>query len=184
MANGASQVIILAEDQEHQNLVWHYLKRCTVYRDRMGRVRKAALPGKKGCGSQYVREQFPREVQACRSRHANTLLIAITDADNLSVDEREQTLHNALAQSTYPAIQESDPVVILIPKWQVETWVKCLLGHTIREDDKTSDQPPVSAREITEAAGILHDWSRPNAPAGATCVDSLRAALPRWGRIC
>ena len=40
MPDRASIVVILAEDQEHQNLVWHYLKHCTAYKKKMGCVRK------------------------------------------------------------------------------------------------------------------------------------------------
>ena len=120
---------------------------------------------------------------ACRARHANTLLIVVTDADDLTVNDREQTLRDALAQHGYPVIKNAEPVVILIPKWQVETWVKCLLGQTVLESDKESDKPPVSSREITEAAGVLFARARPNASVGGTCVDSLRAALPSWRRI-
>ncbi|MGA2705541.1 MAG: hypothetical protein ABSH35_31220 [Isosphaeraceae bacterium] len=182
MPDRASIVVILAEDQEHQNLVWHYLKHCTAYKKKMGCVRKVPLPGGRGCGSQYVRQQFPGQVAACRGRHASNLLIVITDADHLSAAEREQTLCDELTQNNQPAIGE-DPIVILVPKWQVETWVKCLLGQAVQEDDKDTDKPAVTAPQVIAAASTLHDWARLNAQIGATCVDSLRSALPRWRRI-
>jgi len=182
MPDRASIVVILAEDQEHQNLVWHYLKHCSAYKKEMGRVRRLPLPGGRGCGSQYVRQQFPRHVAACRGRTASNLLIVITDADNISAAERERTLCDELTRNNQPAIGE-DPIVILVPKWQVETWVKCLLGHAVQEDDEDTDKPPVTAAQVTSAASTLHDWARLNAQIGATCVDSLRSALPRWRRI-
>jgi hypothetical protein len=183
MPDHPSTVVILAEDQEHQNLVWHYLKNCTPYKKKMGRVRKVALPGNRGSGSQYVREKFPQEVAACRGRYAKNLLIVITDADNLSAAERERTLHNELSQSNHDAIKADEPIVVLVPKWQVETWVKCLLGQSVLESDKNTDRPPVTAEQIIVSSGTLYDWARPNAQIGKTCVDSLRNALSRWRSI-
>ena len=183
MPDHPSTVVILAEDQEHQNLVWHYLKHCTPYKKKMGRVRKVALPGSRGCGSQYVREQFPVQVAACRGQHASNLLIVITDADNLSAVERERTLHNELTQDNHDAIKAEEPIVILVPKWQVETWVKCLLEQSVLESDKNTDRPAVTAGQIVNASATLYDWARPNAQVGRTCVDSLRSALPRWLKI-
>ncbi len=183
MPDHPSTVVILAEDQEHQNLVWHYLKNCTPYKKKMGRVRKVALPGSRRCGSQYVREQFPVQVAACRGQQANNLLIVITDADNLSTSERERTLSNELTQKNCDAVTVEEPIIILIPKWQVETWVKCLLGDSVLEDDPSTDMPAVTAEQIKSASSTLHSWARPNAQIGATCVDSLRSALQRWLRI-
>jgi hypothetical protein len=183
MPNLSSNVVILAEDQEHQNLVWHYLKKCPLYKKAMRKVRKVALPGNRMSGSQYVREQFPIQVAACRGRHAKTLLIVITDADNLSVAEREQTLHRELSQHNFDAVGTDEPIILFVPKWQVETWVKCLLGEIVREDDKDTDKPRVTANEIISASQTLYEWARPNAEIGAACVDSLRSVLPRWHRI-
>jgi len=183
MSEHASEVVILAEDQEHHNLVWHSLRNCAQYRRRMGRVRKVALPGSRGSGSQYVREQVPVQVAACRARRARTLLLVVTDADNLTAAGREQTLHDELARAGREPVADEEMVIIIVPKWQVETWDRCLLGQPVREDDPDPDRPPVAAGEITTAAGALYDWARPNAAVGATCVESLRAALPRWSRV-
>ena len=183
MPDHPSTVVILAEGQEDQNLVWHYLKNCTPYKKKMGRVTKVALPANRGCGSQYVRERFPKEVAACRGRHAQSLLIVITDADNKSAIERERTLHNELTQNHHDAIKAEEPIVILIPKWQVETWIKCLLGESVSESDKNTDKPAVTAMQTITASATLYKWARPNAQVGETCVHSLRSVLQRWLRI-
>ncbi len=183
MPEHPSAIVILAEDQEHQNLVWHYLKNCPQYKIKMRDVRKVDLPGGRGCGSQFVREQFPKQVAACRERYLKPLLIVITDADNLSAVEREQTLHKELAVNNHNAVNAGEPIVILVPKWQVETWIKCLVGQTMLESDNKSDRPAVTTQDLINASRTLYDWVRPNAPVGNTCVNSLNAALPRWLRI-
>lgn len=144
------------------------------------------LPGNRGCGSQYVREQFSKQVSACRStlgRKASCMLIVIADADQLTIAQREQTLHAQLTQSVGPPVVPNEPIIILIPKWQVETWIKCLLGQVMSEDDPNTDRPPVDADQIRRAARTVFDWARPGASVGATCVPSLVTALLSWRRI-
>jgi hypothetical protein len=178
-----ANILVLGEDGEHQNLVRRYL----LHAGHEGRsIRLLDLPSNRGSGSQYVREQFSKQVLACRKilgQKTRCLLIVITDADNLTVSQRERTLHDACANENQVAVAATEPIAILIPKWQVETWIKCLLGETMSEDDSRSDEPPVSSKDIQTAARILFDWSRANAQAGETCVESLKIALPRWQRI-
>ena len=133
-----------------------------------------------------MREQFPRQVKECRGtlgRRASCLLIVITDADNLTTDQRERTLHDELERAVNAPIDHAEPIVILIPKWQVETWVKCALGQVMAEDDRDSDRPPVNADQIKPAARTIFEWARPGAQVPTVCVPSLLAALLRWNKI-
>lgn len=183
MSERIANIIILSEDDEHQNLVRRYLQR-VGHNDRSFRF--VALPGNRQCGSQYVREQFPQQVHECRGtlgKRASCLLIVIADADNLTVARREQTLREQLQEAGQSAITQEEPIVILIPKWQVETWIKCLLGEMVSEDDPHTDHPPVTPEHIRQAAVRTFEWARPQAQVGPTCVPSLQAALPRWRRI-
>jgi len=183
MSNRIAQIIILAEDQEHQMLVRRYLIH-TGHERRSFRF--LPLPANRRCGSQFVRERFAEQVKECRgmlARGASNLLIVITDADNLKTTEREQNLQAELAKLGNDAVDTNEPIVILIPKWNVETWVKCLLGQSMDEENRDSDRPPVTREQITTAAAILFAWARHNAQPGGTCVASLNAALPRWRKI-
>jgi hypothetical protein len=183
VADRIANIIILGEDQEHVNLVRRYLLR-VGQNDRT--FRPVPLPGNRGCGSQHVREQFSKQVKECRGtlgRRTTCWLIVIADADDLTTAERERTLHAELTEGGETAVGQDEPIVILIPKWQVETWVKCLLGQAVSEDDRNTDRPPVTPTEIRDAARIAFDWARANAQIPATCVQSLTAALPRWRRI-
>lgn len=183
MSDRISRIIVLAEDREHQNLVRRYMLRCG---HEQRSFRFLSLPGSQGCGSQFVREEFSNQVTSCRqavSRGASCMLIVITDADHLTTLAREQTLHEALRQSGQGKIDAAEAVIILIPKWQVGTWVKCLLGQPMDEDDPNSDRPEVTAEQIKRGANALFDWARPNAQVGPVCVPSLSAAPPRWRRI-
>src|SRR5579872_147940 len=183
VADRVANIIILSEDQEHENLIRRYLQRAG-HSDRS--FRPVARPGNRLCGSQHVRERFPEQVKECRGtlgRRASCLLIVITDADNLTPPQREQTLHAEIQQAGHGPVAQTEPIVILIPKWQVETWVKCALGQTMSEEDRDSDRPPVDADQIKKAAHIVFEWARSGAQVGTTCVPSLHSALPRWRQI-
>ena len=45
----------------------------------------------------------------------------MTDADNLTVKSREQTLYGELKSVNLTAVTNDEPIVILIPKWQIRT---------------------------------------------------------------
>jgi hypothetical protein len=107
----------------------------------------------------------------------------MTDADNLSPFERRETLQEELRCQDLPAVADSEPIIIFIPKWQVETWVRCALGSQVEEFDRTTDRPAINAEQIKRAAETIYSWSRTNADIGSTCVPSLRAALSDWARI-
>jgi hypothetical protein len=184
VADRVANIFILAEDQEQQILARRYIQRASPQIAR--RIRPIDLPGSKQCGSQYVREQFPIQVKECRSRNgrkASCMLVVLTDADDLTTARREKELHEALADDGQSPVKQEEMIIIFIPKWQVETWIKCLLGEATSEADKKTDQPPVTATQIADAARTLHEWARPHAHIGATCVPSLKKALPRWRRL-
>ena len=179
MPKRVANIMILCEDLEHRNLVYRYLLKAG---QNERSVRLVPLPGNRQAGSQYVREQFPKQVRECRGvlgRRASCILIVVTDADNLTPVQRENTLLGELGDP----IEPNEPIILLIPKWNVETWVKCALGYAMLEDDRDSDRPPVNADQVKAAAHTIFDWARPAAQVEDKCVPSLTAALPRWRRI-
>src|ERR1700683_2158587 len=120
MADRIANIIILAEDQEHQNLARRYLLRVNPKNSR--RLRLVPLPGSRQGGSQYVREQIPKQVKVCRDtlgRRASCMLIVLTDADNLTTKGREETLHTAVLGDGQSGVKQAEPIILLIPKWQV-----------------------------------------------------------------
>lgn len=177
--------IILAEDLEQQNLVRRYLERCG-HAAPFRLLPLTRRPG--GSGEKYVRDQYPREVQACRSilgRRATALLVVIVDADLETTKRRAAQLENALQAAGMHAREDDEPIVVLIPKRHVETWVRALLGNQVDEVTDFTKAPystPV-ANDIQEAATELHRWTRPGAKPGPTSPPSLTASLPEWRKI-
>jgi hypothetical protein len=175
--------IILAEDAIQQNLVRRYLERC----GHRGPFRLVPLPAKGigGSGEKYVRDQYSHQVQACRSslgRRAAALLIVIIDADMETTQHRWLQLSDALKSASLSDRRDDEPIVVLIPKRHVETWIRALLGDHV---DELADytRPTPTAKEIKDAATELYVWTRPGADPGLTSPPSLTGSLPEWQKI-
>jgi len=183
MTERIANKIILAEDAEQQNLVRRYLERCG--HGAGIRLAPPAAKGPGGSGEKYVRDEYPRQVRACRSslgKRASTLLVVIVDADMETTQRRASQLSDALNTASMDERVADEPIVVLIPKRHVETWIRALLGSQV---DEVTDykNPRPAPPEIRQAAEELHQWTRPNAVPGNTSPPSLTAALSEWKRI-
>ena len=170
MTDRVSEMVLLCEDDPQAQIVRRYLDQCGLRTvEPTLRVRNASREVHGGNVS-WVLNQFPKEMEACRRRHAahaRTLLIVVVDADQGTVADRRAQLHT----------HAGDPVVVLIPKRHIETWIRSGLGQPVNEIDSYKNPAPEKAA-IRAAAHQIHGWARGNPPPGPTCVDSLRAALP------
>ncbi|NOT02033.1 MAG: hypothetical protein HOP29_15575 [Phycisphaerales bacterium] len=177
MPERISQTILLCEDDEHERLVRAYLKACGHNtKEPYLRPRNASRAVNGGNVGWVIRE-FPNELNACRKRHANTLLIVVVDADDFTTGERREQL------PCDPPLSSGDSVVILIPKRHVETWIRSATGGKVNEVDDYKRPKPTNSQIIDEAARTIRGWSRDNPTPGPTCVTSLRDALPEWRRV-
>jgi len=169
---------------EQQNLVRRYLEKCG-HNTRECRFMSPAAKGPGGSGEKYVRDQYARQVQACRSslgRRASALLVVMVDADMETTQRRASQLSDALRAASMNRRRNSEPIAVLIPKRHVETWIRALLGDQV---DELTDYtwPTPTAKEIKDAAGELFKWTHPGAGPRATSSPSLTASLPEWQKI-
>jgi hypothetical protein len=107
-----SPVVVLAEDRRQQEFI------------RRG-----------GSGEQWVRKQYATQVKAVRTRaaKASSALVIAIDADTGTVAARHRQLASLLEQASLSARSGVEPVVHLIPKRNVETWILCLTGTAVDE---------------------------------------------------
>jgi hypothetical protein len=91
-----SRVIIVVEDDHHEMLIRRYLKKRGLVEREM-RIRRS--PSGEGSAENWVRKTFANEVSNYRSRHAQTALIVVIDADKATVQHRLQQLDQALRDS-------------------------------------------------------------------------------------
>jgi hypothetical protein len=182
MAERVANVILLIEDINQENLLRRYMQ--SLGHDNRN-MRPQRLPKGHGSGEQFVREKYASEVRAVRSQLTRTkaCLIAMIDADAGSVDDRKRQLERALRDAEEPARSAAEPILNLIPKRNVETWILCLNSHVVDEVADYRRDQRVDAQSIKLAAGNLFSWTRRNQPIPNTCVPSLQDCWPEFRRV-
>ncbi len=157
----ASQVVVLAEDQRHQRLIYKYLHRF----DLQSVTRFEALPSGRGCGEQWVRERYAESVRGFRKRHAHTVLIVVIDADAGSTNRRLRQLEGALSSKRMPPRTAEEKIIHLIPKRNIETWILNLNGDQVDEETDFRHAPGIDARiEFAAQTFIRLDTAQRHAP--------------------
>jgi len=182
MAERIATIILLVEDRNQENLIRRYLQQ-RGHDNRNMYIRK--LPGGQGSGEQFVRERYAAEVRAIRSQLSRTkaCLIAMIDADSGLVEDRRRQFERALQDAEEPARSASEPILNLIPKRNVETWILCLNSEVVDELRDYRHDPRVSTQSIRQAASTLFSWTRLNPGIPNTCVPSLQECLPEFDRV-
>lgn len=150
MGNSA-QVVVLAEDQQHQNFAYHWLRRRGFG---VSQIRLLPLPAGRGAGEQYVRENYVHQLKEQRRRAASMKchLVVVVDADMLPVQQRHQQLDEALQQAGLAQRSTGEQVCVLIPKRNVETWIHYLVAGPV---DEATDYKPKTADECRQASRVL-----------------------------
>ncbi|MDI9369683.1 MAG: hypothetical protein GX181_05505 [Synergistaceae bacterium] len=128
----ASQIVILCEDKAHEIFAKRFLTRGWGVKHRA--IRVPSYPSGKGSGKRFVTDNFAKEAAALRKRSASTILIVMHDADELPVERARSSLESRL----HPSRRCDEPIVFIIPKWHIETWIAWLHDEIVNENDKHS----------------------------------------------
>ena len=123
-------VTLLCEDKQTDAFVRRFLKRRNFgHRD----ITTLPLPGGNQSGEQWVRTRYPRELRAIRGRR-RAYLIVVTDADAGSTEARRAQLETECEQQQIPRRDDGDPVLVVVPRRNIETWLAYLGGTAVDED--------------------------------------------------
>lgn len=137
-----AEVVILCEDLVSFNLLRRYVLRAFGKRTRI--VNRVAPQGR-GAGEKYVRNNFVKEVEALRRCHRaslkSTVLLVHMDADVHAVRKAQQELAEELRRAKVAARDQAEPIAVVIPKRNIETWIHGLSGMAVNENDDYSKQP-------------------------------------------
>jgi len=154
---------------------------CRLLLSRMGYDRRWLLPklAPPGCAKQWVRQQWPVEVEAQRKRHAASVLLAAIDADNLS-PAREKA--NREAELSLPRSPD-EKIALFIPKWCIETWLQWLGGdHGVTEEE----QHPATPEDLRDACRAAVEQYLQMAREGRDTGGALPAldmSFPEYNRL-
>lgn len=144
------RIVLLCEDSQTNSFVRRFLKRRNI----SGRdITTCDLPDGRRSGEQWVRERYPAELQAIRGRQG-AYLIVVTDADTGTSLERRARLDDECRQNNVRVRTDADPVIIAVPRRNIETWLAYLAGMQV---DETTTYPKLRReRECDEHARRLY----------------------------
>jgi len=123
-----TQILLLSEDQQTDMFVMKFLKESGFKG-----IRSRFSPKGKGSGEQWVREQYPNEL--IESRKQGTALVVVTDADKTTVKQRIDSLDNTCVDGI-DRRKPNEPVAMIIPKRNIETWFAYLRGESVNEENE------------------------------------------------
>lgn len=125
------RIVLLCEDLQLATFMRRFLKRRGW---QAHEIREEIAPPGQGSGEQWVRERYPHELTAIRTR-GNTALVVGTDADLLSVTERIASLDRQCQAQGVQQRTGQEPVIMVVPKRNIETWFAYLRGDAVNEGD-------------------------------------------------
>ncbi len=128
-------VTILCEDLQTRCFIRQFLLKKGYNRHQLREVPVPRDAG--GAGDKWVRERFPLELQAYRSRKhkAATCLIAAIDADpKRNAEIRRKWLNDACREQQISCREKADNILIPVPKRNIETWPAYLRGEDVDEE--------------------------------------------------
>ena len=134
------RIVLLCEDSQTESFVRRFLSHRNL---RNRDILTIPLPHGKQSGEQWVRTQFPKELKSIRTRQ-QAYLVVVIDADARTTADTKTWLDaECRAQKVTPR-SSNDPVVIAVPKRNIETWFAFLkTGQEIDEQQQYPRLPRV-----------------------------------------
>jgi hypothetical protein len=173
------QLVLLCEDTQHETFARRFLEKAGWATRRL-RVEKS--PKGRGAAAQFVRERFPTELAAYRSnrnRVAQALVVFI-DGDKTGVADRLKELDKACEGEQIEPRKQDDNVVIIVPTWNIESWLAYLDGTTV--DESKDDYPRLDRpRDCQKHVDQLYEMCQKNA-LRQPAPGSLVAACDEYGK--
>lgn len=146
----SASIILLCEDLQTESFVRRFL----LHRNFRGRdVLTVPIPGGKQSGEQWVRTSYPDQLRAIRRRQKTVLLVVI-DADTNTTSLRRRQLNQECRRRQVTPIS-TDPVIIVIPKRNIETWFH-FLKHQTPVDETVTYRKLNRASDCHPLADELH----------------------------
>ena len=170
-------ITLLCEDSQTDAFVRRFLKRRNFrHRD----ITTLPLPAGGQSGEQWVRTRYPAELRAIRRRQ-RTYLIVVTDADTGSTDARRAQLEAECKRQDIPPREDGDPVLVIVPRRSIETWLAYLGGTRV---DELRRYPRLRRqRDCTEPARRLYAMCHEDQRLDDSAPPSLQEACGEYRKL-
>lgn len=150
----SARIVLLCEDRRTNTFARKFLRSRFKKHD----IETLPLPteGTDGSGEQWVRERFPKELQAIRNRDG-AVLVVVTDEDTAATRSRRTSLDRECMRSGVTPRRSDDPVILAVPRRNLESWFWHLKsGDEIDESkDYKMEMGNVSKSDIRALADVL-----------------------------
>ena len=123
------RIVLLCEDSQTDAFVRRFLRHRNF---RSRDIDTRPLPAGRQSGEQWVRAEYPDELRAIRGRR-NAYLIVVTDADTNTTAARRAQLDAACRREGVRQRDDRDPVLVIVPRRNIETWLAYLGGAAVDE---------------------------------------------------
>ena len=141
-----AEIVLLCEDRQQEAFVRRFLKRYapSAARELSRRLRVEMAHGGRGAADQYVVERLPREVAAYRRQAAKreTRLLVMIDGDSGGFKQRAQQFDQACRDQRIEPRKDGERIAVLVPTWNIETWLSWLDGREVDETRKDYPKLP------------------------------------------
>ena len=173
----AARVVLLCEDTQTDAFVRRFLRRRRL---RRRDINTLPLPAGGGSAEQWVRKAYPRQLKAIRGR-SGACLVVVVDGDTRSRIERLEQLRMECERQEVPPTKPADPVLVFVPRRNIETWFAYLDGEEVNERDAYPKLPRESdcSRHANELAHMCNEVQKLREPA----PPSLRDACEEYPRL-
>lgn len=173
-----ARITLLCEDSQTDAFVRRFLRRRNFgARD----VRTLPLPKGRQSVEQWVRRRYPAELRAVRGRQG-AYLIVVTDADDRSTNDRRAQLDAACAEQGVPLRTGADPVLLIVPRRNVETWLAYLDTGEPVDEEKTYPRLK-RERDCDRHANELFRMCRGARQLDEAAPPSLREACEEYAKL-
>lgn len=134
------------------------------------------------CGSQHVRENVAREIAYVRTglRGSKALVVHIdvdnTHANGRSVRDRKSELDLACSAANVPPRAATEPIAILVPRRNIETWIENLATAAIVHEHQQYPKLTDHEADCGPMAELFADHAKANTTppnASPSLVDGL-----------
>jgi hypothetical protein len=168
MSRRKVNLVIICEDVQQSTFARRYLAKRGF---EPGKIRVRQNPAGKGSGEHFVRQQFVNEVKLFRQKgsygQGGVAIVALIDADTMSVQERLGQINSDLKQNGLDGIGQDERIAVFIPKRNIETWIRFANGDDVDENIAYPklEKPRSCKREVDLYVDtICRDGISPDAP--------------------
>jgi hypothetical protein len=178
------QLVVLCEDRQHDAFCrdFFYAQGWTRHQ-----IRVEKCPTGKQAAEQWVRQRYPIEVGTLRAHpHIYRALVVVRDGDMAGVAVRQSELDQALAAQGLAQRAPREPITLVVPCRNIETWLAYLGGSAV--DELTKYPKLAHERECAPRAAELKSMCdrgalrQPAPPSLERACDEYRTRLEGSGR--